>query len=82
MRALHRPWSTKEVARAAGVDESYVRRLCNQGLIAGAYKLGSIWAIPDPIAREWLEQRRKRGSKRGRPKKAEARSSLTPSTSS
>ncbi len=54
-----RPWSTKQLAEAAGVDDSYIRKLLIDGKIDG-YKLGREWLIPDDVARAWLEERQKR----------------------
>jgi len=51
-------WTTKELAEAAGVDVSYVRRLLLQGKIRGE-KFGRDWAISDDVAKSWLALRAK-----------------------
>jgi hypothetical protein len=53
-----KPWASSELAREAGVTNSYVCRLARQGELQGAFKLGNAWAIPDRTARRWLEERR------------------------
>ncbi len=58
-REQGRPWSTKQLAEAAGVDSSYIRQLLLSGKLDG-YKVGRDWAIPDDVARTWLEARQKR----------------------
>jgi len=50
-------WTTKQLADAAGVDPSYVRRLIEQGVIK-ANKLANTWFIQDPEARRWLDERK------------------------
>ncbi len=52
-------WTTKELAEAAGVDASHIRRLLIDGKLKGR-KVGRDWAIPDDVARAWLEERQKR----------------------
>ncbi len=52
-------WTTKELAHAARVDESTVRRALLSGELSGT-KLGNTWVISDEAARPWLEERQKR----------------------
>lgn len=52
------PWTIKELAEAADVDASYIRRLCIQGKIEGAKKPARDWLIPAQAGEEWLEKRR------------------------
>ncbi len=54
-----RPWGTVELAKAAGVNDSYLRQLLLAGKLQG-YKVGQTWLIPDDVARAWLEERQKR----------------------
>jgi hypothetical protein len=54
------PWTIKELAEAADVDASYIRRLCIQGKIQGARKPARDWLIPAQVGEEWLEERHKR----------------------
>jgi hypothetical protein len=49
-------WSTTELARAAGVNTSYIRQLLLADRIEG-YKLARDWRIPDNEARRWLSNR-------------------------
>jgi len=46
-----------ELARAQGrrVTQSYVGRLCRNHTIAGAYKIGRDWLIPERAAMVWLQ---------------------------
>lgn len=45
-----------EMAADAGrpVTQSYVGRLCREGRIEGAVRLGRDWLIPEEAAQEWL----------------------------
>jgi len=54
-------YTTRELTETAGaqgrkVTQSYVGRLCRQGRIEGAYKLGRDWVIPERAALEWLQE--------------------------
>jgi len=51
-------WTAQQLAKAAGVDDSYVRRLCIDGKL-DASKLGNRWVISDKVARDWLALRAK-----------------------
>lgn len=53
-----KPWSVTELARAAGINASYVRKLCQAGTLAGAYQVGKTWVIPREAGDQWLAQRR------------------------
>jgi len=50
------PWTTGELAEAAGVTETRIRQLLLDERLNG-YKLARDWRIPDHVAREWLAQR-------------------------
>jgi excisionase family DNA binding protein len=52
-----KPWGSADLAKAAGVSDSYVRRLCAAGKIAGAYKIGKTWLIPRGSGDQWLASR-------------------------
>ncbi len=54
--SLERPFTATSLASAAGVDPSYIARLCRQGKIE-ATKFGSSWMIPYEEGRRWLERR-------------------------
>lgn len=58
---MSRSWTTNELAGEAGVNDSYIRQLLLAGKLRG-WKLGNAWAIPDDVARAWLEEREKRQS--------------------
>lgn len=49
-------WTATSLAQAAGVDSSYIARLCRQGKIA-AQKFGQAWMIPYAEGRRWLDER-------------------------
>ncbi|MBX3001910.1 MAG: helix-turn-helix domain-containing protein [Caldilineaceae bacterium] len=55
-----RPWTVSELADTAGVNASYVRRLCQSGTLAGSYLAGKTWLIPREAGDQWLADRRKR----------------------
>jgi hypothetical protein len=57
------PWTIKELAEAAGVDASYIRRLCIQGKLEGAKKPARDWLIPAQVGADWLKQKRARWEK-------------------
>lgn len=38
------------------VTESYLRRLCRDKRIPGAFKVGTTWAMPVAYAERWLEE--------------------------
>ena len=56
------PYTTKELAQAAGVDPSYLRHLLIAGKLAGD-KVGRDWLIPADVGRAWLASRRARWEK-------------------
>ena len=56
------PYTTTELASAAGVTDAYIRKLCKAGKLAGD-KVGRDWLIPADVGREWLRQRRERWEK-------------------
>ena len=49
-------WTATSLAAAAGVDSSYIARLCRQGKIA-AQKFGQAWMIPYTEGQRWLDER-------------------------
>lgn len=49
-------WTTPELAEAAGVDPSTIRRLLAKGALRGK-KLGRDWLIEPEEARRYLQQR-------------------------
>jgi excisionase family DNA binding protein len=53
-----KPWSVSELAKAAGINASYVRKLCQAGTLAGAYLVGKTWVIPREVGDQWLASRR------------------------
>jgi excisionase family DNA binding protein len=55
-----KPWSTKELAEAAGVNDSYIRQLLIAGDLKG-FKIGQrTWAIPAEVGQEWLDKRKQK----------------------
>ena len=42
--------------RGRPVTESYLRRLCRDKRIPGAFKVGTTWAMPAPYAERWLQE--------------------------
>jgi hypothetical protein len=42
--------------RGRPVTETYLRRLCRQKRIPGAFKFGNTWAVPAPYAERWLQE--------------------------
>lgn len=41
--------TTKQAAEDLGLEESHIRRLCGQGIIEGAVRVGGRWLIPSPV---------------------------------
>jgi excisionase family DNA binding protein len=56
------PYTTTELAEAAGVSNTYVRRLVREGQLEGK-KMGRDWLIPAGVGRAWLDKRRQQGEK-------------------
>ena len=54
--ALQPAWTATSLAQAAGIDRSYVSRLCRQGKIV-AQKFGQAWMIPYEEGQRWLNER-------------------------
>jgi excisionase family DNA binding protein len=50
------PYTTRELATAAGVTNRYIRQLVKEGKLA-ADKQGRDWFIPAAAAKAWLAQR-------------------------
>jgi excisionase family DNA binding protein len=53
------PYTTTELAQAAGVTDAYIRKLCIAGKLTGR-KMGRDWAIPAEEAKRFIADRRKR----------------------
>jgi len=53
-------WTAQELAKAAGVDDSYVRRLLIGGRLQGQ-KFGKAWMIADRDAKAFLMTRAEQG---------------------
>jgi hypothetical protein len=52
-------WRTvTEVAAEMGWSVAWVRRLCAQGRMPGARKIGRVWVIPWPLPAAWREAAR------------------------
>jgi len=49
-------WTATSLASVAGVDSSYIARLCRRGKIA-AQKFGQAWMIPFAEGQRWLNER-------------------------
>jgi excisionase family DNA binding protein len=58
-----KPWGSADLAEAAGVSDSLVRKYCAKGEIPGAYKIGKTWLIPRETGQQWLDNRRRRWEK-------------------
>jgi excisionase family DNA binding protein len=56
------PYTTTELAQAAGVGDSYIRQLLIAGRLQGR-KQGRDWAIPVDVAETFLLERKERGKK-------------------
>ena len=56
-------YSVTELARAGGVDRSYIARLCKRGDIA-AHRIGNMYVIPFEVGRRWLAEREKHKQKK------------------
>ncbi len=52
-------WTTKELAEAAGVDDSTVRRALIDGKLKGS-KVGRDWTIADSEAQRFIAERSRR----------------------
>ena len=48
-------WTATSLASAAGVDSSYIARLCRRGKIV-AQKFGQAWMIPYEEGQRWLTE--------------------------
>lgn len=57
------PFSTKELADAAGMKQITVRKLCQSGKLEGAYKVGRDWLIPPATAQAYISEKRARWEK-------------------
>lgn len=57
-----KPYTVTELAEAAGVSDSYIRRLVRDGRIAGEL-YGKTWLVPADVGRAWLASRRERWEK-------------------
>jgi len=52
----HKPYTATSLAKEAGIDFSYVARLCRQEKIP-AFKLGNTWIISFEDGQAWLTDR-------------------------
>lgn len=43
---MHELISVTEAAKRSGYSKEWIQKLCQQGRIEGARKLGPVWAIP------------------------------------
>jgi len=50
-------WTTDELAKAGGVTNDHIARLCRQGRLE-AWKIQGVWLIFDDSARRWLASTR------------------------
>lgn len=55
--------SAKEAAAKWGVTDRRVQVLCEQGRIAGVYRLGNAWAIPSDAEKPTDARRKPSGDK-------------------
>ncbi|MBN2003156.1 MAG: hypothetical protein JXA21_07335 [Anaerolineae bacterium] len=53
-----RDWTADELAQAAGTTSRWIRDLCADGRLEGAYKRVSAWFIPYEVGQKWLEKRK------------------------
>lgn len=51
-----KPYTTAELAAAAGVSNRYVRRLVSSGKLAGEL-YANVWLVPADVGRAWLQER-------------------------
>jgi excisionase family DNA binding protein len=58
-----KPMGSVELAEKAGVSDAYIRRLCIDGRLPGAYKIGKTWLIPADVGNQWLAERRAKWEK-------------------
>jgi hypothetical protein len=49
-------WTTKELAKAAGLTDGRIRQLLRAGEVQGVHIAG-VWLVRDTEARRWLSQR-------------------------
>lgn len=56
-------WTTQELAKAAGINQSRIRQILLYGTLKGqGYKRAGRWFIPFEIGQRWLEEYKKRDS--------------------
>ena len=49
-------WTAKDLADAAGVTDSQIRRLLGQGKLDGAFKLTGAWLVPADVGAAWVKE--------------------------
>jgi phage terminase Nu1 subunit (DNA packaging protein) len=52
------PYTTRQLAKEAGVSMSRIRQLCISGVLHGQ-KFGHVWLISDEVAKRWLAERQR-----------------------
>ena len=55
--------TAQDLAKKAGVSQSYISRLCRQGRVK-ARKLGPVWLISQDAAQDYLEARQEKQEER------------------
>ena len=50
-------WTAKDLADAAGVTDSQIRRLLGQGALDGAFKRAGAWFVPADVGEKWVKDR-------------------------
>lgn len=41
--------SVSQVAEKWGISQRRIRKLCEEGRISGAFKMGAYWSVPDDV---------------------------------
>jgi hypothetical protein len=58
-REVGKPWTTKQLAAAVGLDESHIQLLLSEGKLIG-FKMGDTWFIADAAAQRFIKERQAR----------------------
>jgi hypothetical protein len=58
-REAGKPWTTKQLAAAAGLDESHIQPLLSEGKLIG-FKVGDSWLIANAAAQRFIKERQER----------------------
>ncbi len=56
---MKKPLSAKEAGVRLGISDARIRRLCLDGRIPGAWKMGRDWMIPEPVIKKMAENRKR-----------------------